>query len=219
MLLLYVLFLLLFAPQRDATTNKKKILCLGDSLTREGSWIHFVEEHFGTSNLMFINGGKNGRKSGQIFYPLVHTYTQQHKLDGIVLFIGVNDFNNLKSNSISFNRTVADVLKNMSKVVEASLQLFPKNNIFLLAPCNINPANMSSFALNHGYGTSGCAAGLSSLNKLYEKLAEQYSIHFLSLYAIVDRVNYVDGVHLSRAGYKQVAAAISGKIESDGIFC
>ena len=81
MLLLYVLFLLLFAPQRDATTNKKKILCLGDSLTREGSWIHFVEEHFGTSNLMFINGGKNGRKSGQIFYPLVHTYTQQHKLE------------------------------------------------------------------------------------------------------------------------------------------
>jgi lysophospholipase L1-like esterase len=30
--------------------------------------------------------------------------------------------------------------------------------------------------------------------------------------------NFVDGVHLTKGGYKQIASAISGKIESAKIF-
>ena len=102
------------------TAAKKNILCLGDSLTREGSWIRFVANYFSLSSrkekLIFINGGKNGRKSSELLYPLVHTYSKQHKLDGIIIFIGVNDLNNLVEDLGHYNTTIKHVLDNIQYI-------------------------------------------------------------------------------------------------------
>jgi lysophospholipase L1-like esterase len=77
---------------------------------------------------------------------------------------------------------------------------------------------MSVFASKHGYGTSGCAAGLKYFHTYFEILALNNSVYFLSLFHIVDPDNYIDGIHLNREGYHQIASAITGKIESANMF-
>jgi lysophospholipase L1-like esterase len=166
--------------------------------------------------MIFINGGKNGRKSSQLLYPLQHVFVDD--LDGIILFIGVNDLNNIEADTPQFNAVMKHILNNVSMVIQVSLKRFSANNILLLAPCNVIPSNLSSFNLKHGYGASGCAAGLKHLNVYFEKLASQHFVHFLSLYGLINETNYVDGVHLNKAGYQQIASAISIKILSDHLF-
>jgi len=199
---------------------KKNILCLGDSLTREGSWLKFLTELTNSNSVTFnfINGGKNGRKSHQMLYPLKNVYTKKYKLEGIIIFIGVNDLNGLAHGTDAFDTTLSHIVNNISDVINESLKHFPTENVLLLSPCNINPSNLSSFALNHGYGTSGCAAGLKFLEDKLEMLAVKLSVHFLSLYNVVDSANYIDGVHLSIAGYHQVASAVATKIMHSRVF-
>ena len=205
----------------DYSVANKNILCLGDSLTREGSWIYYVSnsiQSYRKENITFINGGKNGRKSNQLMYPFRDKYMKQYKLDGLILFIGVNDLNNLEVNSLLFNKTLAFIMNNVSAIIEDTRVLFGPNNILLLAPCDVNRANMSSFAIKHGYNSSGCAAGLKFLHGALEKIALKLSINFLSLYNKASLSNIVDGVHLSEQGYKQIGEAISEKIKTAGIF-
>jgi lysophospholipase L1-like esterase len=173
-----------------------------------------------------------------MLFPLTTVYAKQHHLDGIIIFIGVNDLSGSQSQSqsrsqsltqsqslvaegsdvITATTAVSHILENVDSVIKESLKRIPNNNILLVSPCNINPRNLSKFALNHGYGSSGCLSGLKTLEVEYEKLAQKRNIHFLSLLHVVSPECYIDGVHLSKSGYEQIATAISDKIQQSKIF-
>ena len=167
-----------------------------------------------------------------MLFPLTTVYAKQHHLDGIIIFIGVNDLSGSQSQSQSLvavaegsdvmtattTTAVSHILENVDSVIKESLKRIPNNNILLVSPCNINPRNLSKFALNHGYGSSGCLSGLKTLEVEYEKLAQKRNIHFLSLLHVVSPECYIDGVHLSKSGYEQIATAISDKIQQSKIF-
>lgn len=181
---------------------EQKILCFGDSITHHGKWVKVLDRDRGLS---VINAGRSGRRVSQAAKEIV-PYLEKHKdLDKIILFLGVNDLP--ARNKSSAKTKIRQCSKDMSKAIDIALK-YVKNteDVILVAPCDVNPAIMNQSVLSKGYDITSPL--LKQLEAGYEVLAKKKKISFLSLYNVVSKKNYTDGVHPNAAGDDEIAKAL-----------
>ena len=181
--------------------ESRRILCYGDSITAGGKWVKTVDEH---KSFEAINAGRAGRRAAWAEKQL-KPYLQEHEdLDMIVLFLGVNDLpsRDKRPGDAKVEGCVAD----MARTIDLAMTRFRPEDIILVAPCGVNPDAMSEVNLKKGYDAT--LPLLEKLEKEYKALAERKGTRFLSLFHVVSRGNFKDGLHPNQDGDAQIAKAV-----------
>jgi len=181
--------------------NSKRILCFGDSITDRGKWVASVGAH---ESIETVNAGRSGRKAAQAREELAPYLEKYSNLDRIIMFLGVNDLpaRDKRPGDVK----VAGCVTNMSDAIDLAMTRFKPENIILVAPCNVNPDIMS--AINHKRGYDVTSPLLAKLENEYKALAKKKGIQFVSLFNVVSKENYKDGLHPNEAGDAEIAKAI-----------
>ena len=182
------------APQR--------ILCYGDSITAIGTWVKTVGEH---DSFDTINAGRSGRRASQAKKELQPYLKKYSELDAIILFLGVNDLP--ARDKRPGDEKVAACVADMSDAIDLALTRFQAKDIMLVAPCDVNPETMDGRNRQKGYHVTSPL--LAELEKKYQALAKNKGIRFFSLFNVVSKDNFKDGLHPNKAGDAEIAEAVS----------
>jgi len=179
----------------------QRVLCLGDSITRDNQWVSRVGEHPAFET---VNAGQGGRKTSAGKKILAARLETEEHLDRLILFLGVNDLP--ARVKLPNDEKVASCVKNMGETIDLALTAFNPGDILLLAPCGINAKTMSETYRKKGFHIA--QPMLEQLEKEYADLAQEKGVQFLSLLNVVGKENYRDGLHPNAAGQIEIADAI-----------
>jgi arylsulfatase A-like enzyme/lysophospholipase L1-like esterase len=188
-------------PARMGRPAPQRVLCLGDSITRDGGWVRVVGELPGIET---INAGLGGRRAFQAVTALADAMKEHPEANRLVLFLGVNDLpaRDPRPGPVK----VAEVVRHMEQALDLALERFLPGDIVLVAPCNVNPETLSDVNLAKGYQVTPPL--LASLEQEYRQLATRKGIWFLSLLRVVSAENYTDGLHPDAQGHAEIARAV-----------
>lgn len=215
----------------------KNILCYGDSNTWgqiAGSmnmelrlakryeygirWTSILQKLLGAAYHV-IEGGLNGRntsfdeiniirpsRNGLATLPLI--MEMNYPLDLVVLMLGTND------TLLEFNAPVERIVEGIKKLIQCiKASHFGPNHfapqVLLIAPV---PITQDALTIFQGFLDQSSVTKTEQLGMLYQKLAEEQQCYFLNAASIV-KVSPDDGIHLTRDSQKDLAKAVSNKIE------
>ncbi|MCP5519976.1 MAG: sulfatase-like hydrolase/transferase [Verrucomicrobiales bacterium] len=186
---------------RFGLPTETRVLCLGDSITANGGWVDELDE---SDQFEIINAGLGGRRASQAAEALTKAIADHPEAERLVLFLGVNDLpaRDPRPGEVK----VAEVVRNMESTLDLALTRFRREDILLIAPCNVNPDTLSEVNLAKGYQVTPPL--LADLEREYRLLALTKGVWFLSLLHVVSPENYRDGLHPNAAGDTQIADAI-----------
>ena len=178
-----------------------KIVCFGDSITFgalvEGSgWVDQLARMSDKINV--INAGRKGRKTSDID-ELPPVIDANKDADYFLIFLGVND---LKDGNDSLVNRCIDNMHAMIDMVSAGIE--EDVRIILIAPCGISFETMSDLNKGKKYNEN-TAESLIKLEAEYKALAELKQTGFITLLNVVSPENYIDGVHPTMEGHKQIS--------------
>lgn len=203
--------LIFFSCQQQ---KKLEVVCFGDSITYGAlvdghSWVWQLQREEGSSAVQpfhFINAGRSGRKTSDTseLPPVLKAHPAPQVF---IFFLGVND---LKDGN---DQMVAAAVQNMQWMIRRVKAQAPKAHILLLAPSDINTADMSQINKDKLYNEHTKSA-LVKLAGAYQRLAKQEHTDFLSLLPVVSEDAYADGLHPNQKGQQQLKSAIWKKIKS-----
>ena len=197
-----ITLILLFTLTITANAEgKKKVLCFGDSITDFGLWVAEVGtlDEFET-----INAGVSGRRASQAVEALTDYLDKYKELDLIIMFLGVNDLP-ARDKRPGIVKVDGCVL-NMNEAIDTALTRFKPEDIILVAPCDVNPDIMNDVNKEKGYDITSPL--LLEMERQYKMLAEEKGVEFFSLYNVVSKENYKDGLHPNKEGDAEIAEAV-----------
>lgn len=188
--------------------NKKKIICLGDSITEgypffgEKSWVFILNSRMDCN---FINKGISGQTSCQIAQRFEQDVLNQ-KPDGVTLLFGSNDF-------LFTNATPEDVLEQTATLALTAREKGIQPVLF--TPLLTVP-ELACRAWDDGTDYIRVNSCLSALRTLLLGLAEGARIPCLDLQPLYsafvkeqgEQNSYEDGLHPSIIGYQTLARFI-----------
>lgn len=181
--------------------DTKRILCFGDSITAGGTWVTTVGKN---SSYETINAGLGGRKAAQAKASLSDYLAKNPNLDKIIMFLGVNDLP--ARDTRPGDEKVAACVRDMGEAIDLALKTCKPKDIILVAPCNVNPEMMNAGTRKKGYDVTPTL--LAKLEVEYKELAKKKGVSFISLFGVVSKNNYKDGLHPNEAGDAEIAKAI-----------
>ncbi|HQT91619.1 MAG TPA: SGNH/GDSL hydrolase family protein [Candidatus Kryptobacter bacterium] len=179
------------------------VVCFGDSITHGAkvdghSWVYFLsKEH---PEVIFVNEGRNGRKTSDRDEILPVLKNHPHA-EMFLIFLGVNDLKN--GNDSMVNSCVENMRWMIRQVRENDI----RTKIVILSPTQINVRRMSPLNVKKMYNMK-TESSLISLEGRYKRLASEDSVGFISLLKVLSPGNYVDGLHPSEAGQREIAGAV-----------
>jgi len=185
----------------DPVVASQRILCFGDSITKAGGWVERVGEN---SAFETINAGYSGRQAQGSEKYLAEYLKKYSDLDQLILFLGVNDLP--ARDKRPDEEKLSACVNAMEKTIDLALKSFEPKHIILVAPCTVNPKTMSPKNINQGYHLTPPL--LMELEARYKGLAQKKGVSFVSLLDVVSSGNYLDGLHPSKAGHREMAQAI-----------
>jgi lysophospholipase L1-like esterase len=178
------------------------VVCFGDSITHGAhvhghSWVYFSNQKH--PNIDFINEGQNGRRTAdkKQILPVLKQYPNANYF---LIFLGVND---LKDGTPAMTDSCVQNMQWMINKVKRATSA----KIVILAPTEINLKTMVAYNVKKKYNRN-TKKSLVLLKSKYKKLAKRDSVGFISLLHAVSPQNYVDGLHPTTAGQKQIARAV-----------
>ena len=121
----------------------------------------------------------------------------------VVIQLGSNDLRMHGHTPQCIEQTTA----NMGKLADPYQRTVPLAKIYIAAPPNIFPDDLTERLRKAGFG-SNSPEYLKILSDSYRRLAEQKGLRFIDLYPVVSPGNTIDGAHPNAAGHAQVADAI-----------
>lgn len=184
-----------------ASKEIKRIMFFGDSITSSGKWVKRVDAD---DSIVALNEGKSGLRVVWAKKELSRRMARHKELDQLVIMLGVNDLpaRDKRPGDVK----VAGCIKNMSETIDLALTRFKPMDVILVAPCTVNPENMSRGNIHKGYHVTGPL--LAALEKGYRQLAKEKGIRFESILNVVSKENFRDGLHPNQAGDEQIAEAV-----------
>lgn len=172
-----------FFERLSDTSNKGKMVFLGDSLTGNGIW----EEIFDSAYI--LNRGISGDTTSGVLKRLDHiTLLKPSKL---FIMIGINDFQMGKSTN--------EILENYKLILDTIQEKTPNTEIFV----------HSILPINNGMNASAVdASTIIEFNEELRLLAEGLNVKYVDLHSeFVDENNHLDkkytfdGLHINGEGY------------------
>lgn len=180
-----------------------QVVCFGDSITYGAqvdgqSWVYFLSQQH--PDIDFINAGRSGRKTADKaeLLPVLEKYPNAGYY---LIFLGVNDLKNGNDSMVN------SCVQNMTWMIEQIRKVNSKAEIILLAPSDINLTTMNAINRKKLYNEN-TKRSLYKLEKKYKALSEELHTGFISLFHVVSKPNYADGLHPNIAGQKEIAAAV-----------
>ena len=189
-------------PAEAASAQELRVLCFGDSITHKGTWVKTLDDD---ESIQAINAGRSGRRVSQALEALPPYLAKHQNLDRIILFLGVNDLpaRDPRPGDVKVNECV----DTMGKVIDLCRPCVKASgDIILVGPPNVNPKTMDKTNLEKGYNITPSL--LKELGEGYAKLADEKGVRFLSLYKVVSKENYKDGLHPNTDGDEEIAKAV-----------
>lgn len=211
---------------------KKHIVCFGDSNTHgycaatngrfdeNERWTCLLQKKLGEEYLI-LEEGLSGRTTcfqdpiheGLSGLDYIYPCLMSHEpVDLLVIMLGTND---TKERFGSSAACIALALKRLIAKAIATTDCWRdgKPNILVVTPQNIGREYADTeVALTMG---RGCAEKSEELAAEFEKIAELMGCHYLDANAVVAaRPNDVDYMHLTAEGHRQLAEALSEKIQT-----
>ena len=185
------------------TNIKGKVVCFGDSITygakvNRHSWVYYLSKDYPKIN--FVNAGRKGRKTSDK-KEILPVLKNNPNADYFIIFLGVND---LKNGNDSL---VDECVKNMQWMIKKVKETNSKTKIVILAPTSINLKTMSPLNVKKKYNEN-TQESLIKLENRYYDLAKKDHLGFISLLHTVSPPNYVDGLHPTIKGQKQIETAV-----------
>lgn len=209
-------------------TNKKTIVCFGDSnthsynsatggrFTEDERWTCLLAEYLG-ENYAVKEEGLGGRTT--VFSdPLMEgadglTYLfpcmmSHEPIDLLIIMLGTND------SKIRFSATPENIAAGLDRLTRKALSIDAWRstpNILLIAPPPIAPGYETTHVA--GEMGPGCVEKTRALAPLYQQVAEQTGCHFLDAGAIEGMEMYpYDYMHLSKDSHKLLATVLAERI-------
>lgn len=172
------------------TTNKNRIVFMGDSITE--FWSDLYPEFFNNNN--YINRGISGQTTPQMLIRFKADVIDL-KPKTVVILAGAND---IAGNTGTTSND--QIMNNISSMIE--LSLFHKINVII---CSVLPANTFPWKAKN----ENPSQKIIELNKMLLTFAKENEIEYLDYFSkMVDTNNGMisiytnDGVHPNRKGYE-----------------
>ena len=173
-----------------------RIIFLGDSLTEWGNW----EELFPDQEIM--NFGIAGNTTTDLLRRLDKIY--RHKASKLFLMIGIND--------IGESSEVNDILSNYEKIIQRLKNERPDLKIHLIS---VLPVMYNKFP-----GSGINQENVRVLNEGIRQIAVENDISYIDLTSLfadengnLNKIYTIDGIHLSKEGYKKWKEGITNYIK------
>lgn len=212
---LYILKLLTTHPEK-ADPEKRRIVCIGDSITfgagvqktrRQHAWTYVWNRALGDS-FQVLNYGVSGatlQKEGDFPYHKVGFLKRLVKADPelIVLMLGTNDAKPYNWNEKRFIREYESLIRNLMRISRSS-------RLVLMSPPRAFPDQVTGIT---GYDIDpGPVEG--SIRRAVHSLGERYGLQVIDLFALTkDHPEYFDdGVHPNEEGNKAIARFLKKEI-------
>ena len=212
---------------------KKHILCFGDSNTHgycaephdsadgtdrfneQERWTRLLENLLGEEYLI-LEEGLSGRTTvfqdplteGLCGLDSIYAALMCHEpVDLLIIMLGTNDTKERFGVNAECISKGMERLVNKAKTVPAWSGKQP--NILIICPPHILDDLNNSPVL--GIMGNGCPEKSRQLAPFYAQVAENLGCHFLDAEGLAE-FNHADGMHLTRKGHSQLAAALAEKI-------
>lgn len=177
------------------------LLCFGDSITANGHWVTAPEA---AGPWRLINSGRAGRKTTDIPTEFPPTLAAHPEARGLLLFLGVNDLP--ARDPRSGDDKITACLANLQLALDLTRDRFALENIFLVAPCTVDPFSLDSTNREKGYAITPPL--LAQLALGIEQLARTRRVRFINLNSLLGPGHFSDGLHPNAAGDALIAQAI-----------
>lgn len=181
--------------------DRPSLICFGDSITENGAWVDSPEAG-GTWKL--INAGRGGRQTSDIAAEFAPALAAHPEAQGVLILLGVNDLpaRDPRSDEEKLNACLA----NLQGALDLALKRFPRESVFLGAPCGVDVTGLDSSILEKGYAITPPL--LARLEIGIERLARTNGVSFFSLLGVVQPGQYSDGLHPNAEGDAEIAKAV-----------
>ncbi len=193
--------LALAASSAHPESDRPSLICFGDSITAHGTWVDSAEA---AGPWKLINAGRAGRRTSDVAKELPATLAAHPEAQGILILLGVNDLP--ARDSRSDEEKLNACLAHLETALDLAMARFPRESIFLVAPCGVDVAGLNAMNLAKGYGV--VPPLLSRLEIGMERLARSRGVRFFSLLDTLQPGHYTDGLHPNAEGDAAIAAAV-----------
>jgi len=208
--------------------GKKRILCIGDSLTwgfnpvdasrfdDDIRWTGVLQKILG-DEYKVIEEGQNGRtiyfddtlsrdkSAAKYIWACLES---QNPLDTVIIMLGTNDL------KVHMGLTAAGIAKEMEKlldiVCEFNTTYVANFKILLMAPPCV-PDDMKNSEYGESFGYISARERSLQFPELYKAVADKYNIDFLDTNQYV-KVGLVDSIHLEQDQQALLAQAVARKL-------
>ena len=185
-----------------------KIVIVGDSITQAEGVIpeqSFAKKLEAKSNsISVIAQGRGGWATTSYLSQIGKVLHDLPKDVAIVVIqLGSND---LRMHGHS-PECIEQTTTNMGKLADLYQRTVPRAKIYLAAPPNMFPEDLTERLVKAGFG-SNSPQYLKMLSDSYRQLAEREGFGFIDLYPVVSPGNTIDGAHPNTAGHSQIAEAV-----------
>ncbi len=187
------------APASSST--RPALLCFGDSITANGTWITAPEA---AGPWRLLNAGRAGRKTSDIPAEFPPALAAHPEAAGVLLLLGVNDLP--ARDPRPDDEKITACLAHLQTALDLALDRFPRSTIYLGAPSNIDAPGLNALNLSKGYDIippllAGLATGI-------EHLARANGVRFFSLHGALRPGHFSDGLHPNAEGDAIIARLV-----------
>ncbi len=195
--------------------KQKKIVCIGDCITRGVWWSEEIGK--GTCwvdrlakqmpGYEVVNAGLDAMESKHFWY-VKDVMKNNADADIVIIYLGINDLREAKAVDPKVASITAGRIEHMVNLIRRQA---PKAEIVIVAPQRVSVYNLSAKWQKAGFGQHTPVMS-DLLASSLESVAQTQKVRFVSLLDLLKSADLPDGVHPGREGHEKIAEYLATEL-------